>query len=101
MPEFTFRLSVPIPICRPSSPRSLFLRGIITFVSAASVVCALAAMSGVLTPSVNPMPAADANRVPVAGSEFTLEFDHVIAAIGQKPDIPAEFALELHGGLVK
>jgi formate dehydrogenase beta subunit len=30
---------------------------------------------------------------PVKGSEFSLEFDTIIAAIGQRPDIPAEFEL--------
>jgi len=31
--------------------------------------------------------------VPINGSEFTLEFDSVIAAIGQQPEIPAQFQL--------
>ncbi|MDP6824739.1 MAG: FAD-dependent oxidoreductase, partial [Dehalococcoidales bacterium] len=36
--------------------------------------------------------------VPIKGSEFTTEFDSIIAAIGQVPDIPSEFNLELGRG---
>jgi len=36
--------------------------------------------------------------VPIRGSEFTTEFDSVIAAIGQMPDIPAGFNLKLGRG---
>ncbi|MBI2831844.1 MAG: FAD-dependent oxidoreductase [Chloroflexi bacterium] len=35
---------------------------------------------------------------PIKGSEFTLEFDTIIAAIGQTPDIPAEFNLKTGRG---
>ncbi|MBN2187629.1 MAG: FAD-dependent oxidoreductase [Dehalococcoidia bacterium] len=35
---------------------------------------------------------------PVEGSEFVMEFDTVIAAIGQRPDIPAEFTLQTGRG---
>jgi len=30
---------------------------------------------------------------PIAGSEFTMDFDTVVAAIGQRPDVPASFEL--------
>ena len=30
---------------------------------------------------------------PIAGSEFTMDFDTIIAAIGQRPDVPASFEL--------
>jgi formate dehydrogenase beta subunit len=33
--------------------------------------------------------------MPVKGSEFTLEFDNIIAAIGQQTEIPARFGLEV------
>ncbi len=33
--------------------------------------------------------------VPIKGSEFTMEFDSIIGAIGQVPDIPGEFSLKL------
>jgi len=36
--------------------------------------------------------------VPIKGSEFTTEFDSVIAAIGQSPDIPEGFKLKLGRG---
>jgi NADPH-dependent glutamate synthase beta subunit-like oxidoreductase/formate hydrogenlyase subunit 6/NADH:ubiquinone oxidoreductase subunit I len=36
--------------------------------------------------------------VPIKGSEFTMEFNSVIAAIGQRPDIPSEFALRTGRG---
>ncbi|MBC8477273.1 MAG: FAD-dependent oxidoreductase, partial [Dehalococcoidia bacterium] len=36
--------------------------------------------------------------VPVRGSEFTTEFDSIIAAIGQTPDIPEGFNLKLGRG---
>ena len=36
--------------------------------------------------------------VPIKGSEFTTEFDSVIAAIGQVPDIPDGFKLKLGRG---
>jgi NADPH-dependent glutamate synthase beta subunit-like oxidoreductase len=36
--------------------------------------------------------------VPIKGSEFTTEFDSIIAAIGQVPDIPAQFNLKLGRG---
>jgi len=36
--------------------------------------------------------------IPIKGSEFSTEFDSVIAAIGQVPDIPAEFNLKLGRG---
>jgi len=36
--------------------------------------------------------------VPIKGSEFTTEFDSIIAAIGQVPDIPAGFNLKLGRG---
>jgi len=36
--------------------------------------------------------------VPIKGSEFTTEFDSVIAAIGQTPDIPEGFKLKLGRG---
>lgn len=35
---------------------------------------------------------------PVKGSEFTMEFDSVIAAIGQTPEIPPKFALKISRG---
>ncbi|GAI22089.1 unnamed protein product, partial [marine sediment metagenome] len=31
---------------------------------------------------------------PIKGSEFTMEFNTIIAAIGQRPDIPPEFGLQ-------
>jgi len=36
--------------------------------------------------------------VPIRGSEFTTEFDSIIAAIGQTPDIPEGFNLKLGRG---
>lgn len=36
--------------------------------------------------------------VPIKGSEFTTEFSSVITAIGQTPDIPADFKLKLGRG---
>jgi len=36
--------------------------------------------------------------IPIRGSEFAVEFDSVIAAIGQVPDIPTEFNLKLGRG---
>jgi formate dehydrogenase beta subunit len=33
--------------------------------------------------------------MPIAGSEFTVEFDNIIAAIGQQPEIPARFGLNV------
>jgi len=36
--------------------------------------------------------------VPIYGSEFTMEFDTLIAAIGQRPGIPSEFGLETDRG---
>jgi len=33
--------------------------------------------------------------VPIKGSEFTVEFDSIIAAIGQAPDIPSQFDLKM------
>jgi len=36
--------------------------------------------------------------IPIKGSEFTTEFDSIIAAIGQVPDIPTEFNLKLGRG---
>ncbi len=36
--------------------------------------------------------------VPIKGSEFTTEFDSIIAAIGQTPDIPEGFKLKLGRG---
>jgi NADPH-dependent glutamate synthase beta subunit-like oxidoreductase len=38
--------------------------------------------------------------VPIEGSEFTVDFDTVIAAIGQTPDIPAQFGLATNRGNV-
>jgi NADH-quinone oxidoreductase subunit F len=38
--------------------------------------------------------------VPIEGSEFTMDFDTVIAAIGQTPDIPAQFGLTTNRGNV-
>jgi len=35
---------------------------------------------------------------PIEGSEFTMGFDTVIAAIGQRPEIPASFGLATHRG---
>ncbi len=35
---------------------------------------------------------------PIKGGEFTLEFDSIIAAIGQRPDIPTEFDLKTGRG---
>ena len=37
---------------------------------------------------------------PIKGSEFTMNFDTIIAAIGQRPDIPAQFNLTLGRGNV-
>jgi len=37
---------------------------------------------------------------PIKGSEFTLDFDTIIAAIGQTPDIPSEFGLATNRGNV-
>jgi len=37
---------------------------------------------------------------PIAGSEFTMNFDTIIAAIGQRPDIPDQFNLTLGRGNV-
>jgi hypothetical protein len=40
--------------------------------------------------------------VPVEGSEFELEFDSVVAAIGQAPDVPDSFGLDtIAGGRIK
>lgn len=36
--------------------------------------------------------------VPIKGSEFTTEFDNVIAAIGQVPEVPAQFKVKLAQG---
>ncbi|MFC1901613.1 FAD-dependent oxidoreductase [Chloroflexota bacterium] len=36
--------------------------------------------------------------VPVAGSEFTMDFDSIIGAIGQSPEIPAEFQVKTGRG---
>ncbi len=36
--------------------------------------------------------------MPISGSEFSLEFDSVITAIGQEADLPEEFGLELNKG---
>jgi len=36
--------------------------------------------------------------VPIKGSEFSLDFDSIIAAIGQTPDIPNEFGLKAGRG---
>lgn len=38
--------------------------------------------------------------VPIEGSEFTTEFDNVIASIGQVPEIPTQFEIELGRGNV-
>jgi len=38
--------------------------------------------------------------VPIRGSEFTMEFHNVIAAIGQAPEVPAQFEIELGRGNV-
>jgi NADH-quinone oxidoreductase subunit F len=38
---------------------------------------------------------------PISGSEFNLNFDTVIAAIGQAPDIPPQFGLEINRGIVQ
>ncbi len=35
--------------------------------------------------------------IPVKGSEFTLEFDNIILALGQRPSIPEQFGLPLSG----
>jgi NADPH-dependent glutamate synthase beta subunit-like oxidoreductase len=37
---------------------------------------------------------------PIKGSEFTIDFDTIIAAIGQHPDIPSQFDLALGRGSV-
>lgn len=44
-------------------------------------------------------PDAGGRRRPVTidGSDFSLEFDNLIAAIGQKPEVPAGFGLNLRG----
>lgn len=40
--------------------------------------------------------------VPVAGSEFSSQFDNVIVAIGQRPEVPAAWGLEIsEGGQLK
>ena len=36
--------------------------------------------------------------VPIAGSEFSMDFDSIIAAIGQIPDIPGQFGLKVGRG---
>ena len=38
---------------------------------------------------------------PISGSEFSLNFDTVIAAIGQTPDIPPRFGLEINHGILQ
>jgi NADPH-dependent glutamate synthase beta subunit-like oxidoreductase len=39
---------------------------------------------------------------PIKGSEFTSEFDTIIAAIGQRPEVPAQFNLEMgQGNIIK
>jgi len=38
--------------------------------------------------------------VPIEGSEFTTEFDNVIASIGQVPEVPTQFEIELGRGNV-
>ncbi len=38
---------------------------------------------------------------PVKGSEFTTLYDTVIAAIGQRPEIPADFKINLDGGNIQ
>ena len=45
-------------------------------------------------------PDASGRRRPeqIEGSEFVMEFDTIIAAIGQRPDIPAEFTLQTGRG---
>jgi formate dehydrogenase beta subunit len=44
----------------------------------------------------------DASRrprpIPIKGSEFTMNFDNVIVAIGQMPEIPGQFALRIGDG---
>jgi len=35
---------------------------------------------------------------PIEGSEFALSFDNIIAAVGQRPEIPAQFNLTLGRG---
>lgn len=35
--------------------------------------------------------------MPIKGSEFTMEFDNIIAAIGQQPEIPTRFGLKVNG----
>ncbi len=35
---------------------------------------------------------------PIKGSEFTMSFDNIIAAIGQRPEIPAQFGLSIGRG---
>jgi NADH-quinone oxidoreductase subunit F len=37
---------------------------------------------------------------PISSSEFNLNFDTVIAAIGQTPDIPSQFGLEINRGIL-
>ena len=39
--------------------------------------------------------------IPVAGSEFTREFDNLIAAIGQKPEVPEGFGLNLNRDVIQ
>lgn len=40
--------------------------------------------------------------IPVKGSEFALDFDNVIIAVGELPDVPAEFKLDAsEGGKIK
>jgi NADPH-dependent glutamate synthase beta subunit-like oxidoreductase/CO/xanthine dehydrogenase FAD-binding subunit len=36
--------------------------------------------------------------VPIKGSEFSMDFDSIIAAIGQTPDIPSQFGLRIRRG---
>jgi len=38
--------------------------------------------------------------VPIEGSDFTVDFDTIIAAIGQTPDIPVQFGLDASRGKV-
>ncbi len=39
--------------------------------------------------------------VPVDGSAFTMEFDNIITALGQQPDVPGGFGLELDKGVIR
>jgi NADPH-dependent glutamate synthase beta subunit-like oxidoreductase/Pyruvate/2-oxoacid:ferredoxin oxidoreductase delta subunit len=41
-----------------------------------------------------------ARPVPIENSEFTVEFDNVISSIGQSPEVPAGFGLDLERGNV-